>query len=218
MSETYYLPVLYTEEERKKYAEWGIKKEKFLMPFAVVTIIIDLIVMVGTIVALFKIREKEPYFSAFLSTYGGLINDIAYGVAIVLTVLLIKPLDMILDMVYKKPQEPQMLCLTPTETGVRYMLSRGVSVRSSGTLNWNDWERAISTETNEIHIGDTIYRIGFNTIESIYPKNKQHPWMDRPKEKVENSIYLKTISRNFHGYLLSLEEKKKEQAYIEKVQ
>ncbi len=29
MSEKYYLPVLYTEEERKKYAEWGIKKKDF---------------------------------------------------------------------------------------------------------------------------------------------------------------------------------------------
>ena len=28
MSEKYYLPVLYTEEERKKYAEWGIKNKK----------------------------------------------------------------------------------------------------------------------------------------------------------------------------------------------
>lgn len=216
MSEKYYLPVLYTEEERKKYAEWGIKKERFLMPFAVITIIVDLIVIIETGVVLFKIREREPYFSAFLSTYGGLINDIAYGVAIVLTALLIKPLDMILDMVYKKPQEPQMLCLTPTETGVRYMLSRGVSVLSSGTLNWNDWESAVSEETNEIHIGDVIYRIGFNTIESIYPKNKQHAWMDRPEEKVENSIHLKTISRNFRGYLLSLEEKKKEAEWYDK--
>ena len=216
MSEKYYLPVLYTEEERKKYAEWGIKKERFLMPFAVVTIIIDLLVIVETGVVLFKIREREPYFSAFLSTYGGLINDIAYGVAIVLTALLIKPLDMILDMVYKKPQEPQMLCLTPTETGVRYMLSRGVYVLSSGTLNWNDWESAVLEETNEIHIGDEIYRIGLNTIESIYPKNKQHAWMDRPEEKVENSIHLKNISRNFRGYLLSLEEKKKEAEWYDK--
>ena len=30
MSEKYYLPVLYTEEERKKYAEWGIKKERLM--------------------------------------------------------------------------------------------------------------------------------------------------------------------------------------------
>ena len=33
MSEKYYLPVLYTEEERKKYAEWGIKKERFFLDF-----------------------------------------------------------------------------------------------------------------------------------------------------------------------------------------
>ena len=66
MSEKYYLPVLYTEEERKKYAEWGIKKERFLMPFAVITIIVDLIVIIETGVVLFKIREREPYFSAFL--------------------------------------------------------------------------------------------------------------------------------------------------------
>lgn len=49
------------------------------MPFAVITIIVDLIVIIETGVVLFKIREIEPYFSAFLSTYGGLINDIAYG-------------------------------------------------------------------------------------------------------------------------------------------
>ena len=61
-----------------------------------------------------------------------------------------------------------------------------------------------------------IYRIGLNTIESIYPKNKQHAWMDRPEEKVENSIHLKTISRNFRGYLLSLEEKKKEAEWYDK--
>ena len=40
--------------------------------------------------------------------------------------------------------------------------------------------------------------------------------MDRPEEKVENSIHLKTISRNFRGYLLSLEEKKKEVEWYDK--
>ena len=36
-AETYYLPVLYTEDERSSYAAWGIKKEKLLLPFAIVT-------------------------------------------------------------------------------------------------------------------------------------------------------------------------------------
>ena len=44
-AETYHLPVLYTEDERSSYAVWGIKKEKLLLPFAVVTIIIDAFVL-----------------------------------------------------------------------------------------------------------------------------------------------------------------------------
>lgn len=40
MTENYELPVLFTEEERKAYASWGIKKEKLLMPFAIATILI----------------------------------------------------------------------------------------------------------------------------------------------------------------------------------
>ena len=40
MTENYELPVLFTEEERKAYASWGIKKEKLLMPLAIATILI----------------------------------------------------------------------------------------------------------------------------------------------------------------------------------
>ena len=38
MYEKYELPIRFTEEQRKKYAEWGIKKGKVLMPMAAVTI------------------------------------------------------------------------------------------------------------------------------------------------------------------------------------
>ena len=214
MSEKYYLPVLYTEEERKKYAEWGIKKEKWMGPFTVISIIIYLVVSSGTVAVLWKIREKEPYFSAFMSAYGNYIIDIAEGIAVILVIIVFKPLDAILDFYYKKPEEPKMICLTPTEYGVRYMLMHREGAIAVGTYNWNEWENAISVETNEIHIDDIVYKIGYNTIESIYPKNKQNPWMDRPKERVENVIDLKVISRNFQLYLLSLEEKKKEQEWL----
>ena len=43
MYEKYELPIRFTEEQRKKYAEWGIKKGKVLMPMAAVTIGIDLL-------------------------------------------------------------------------------------------------------------------------------------------------------------------------------
>ena len=40
MTESYELQVLFTEEERNTYADWGIKKEKVLMPFAIATVLI----------------------------------------------------------------------------------------------------------------------------------------------------------------------------------
>ncbi|MFR2606049.1 MAG: hypothetical protein ACLTAX_13120 [Waltera sp.] len=46
MTESYELPVLFTDDECKAYAAWGMKKEKVLMPFALITI---LIYMVATV-------------------------------------------------------------------------------------------------------------------------------------------------------------------------
>jgi len=214
MEEKYYLPVLFTEEERKRYAEWGIKKEKVLVPFALITILIDLFVLIGTGVYLFAVREQEPYFTIYLSIWGPFITEFAYGIAILLTVLIIKPLDLILDKIFKKPQEAKMLYLTPKVQGVCYVLCQGRNTLSEGILDWFEWKNAITLETNEICIKGMILRIGANTIESIYPKGKQNPWMDRPEEKIRNSVKLKTISRNFEGYLASLEEQKKEEDWI----
>ena len=92
-AETYHLPVLYTEDERSSYAVWGIKKEKLLLPFAVVTIIIDAFVLCATVVYLFVVQRQTPAFSVWISCWGGLVGDVSYGVALVLTVLILKPLD-----------------------------------------------------------------------------------------------------------------------------
>ena len=64
-AETYHLPVLYTEDERSSYAAWGIKKEKLLMPFAIVTIIIDAFVLCATVVYLFEVQRQKPAFSVW---------------------------------------------------------------------------------------------------------------------------------------------------------
>lgn len=61
-AETYHLPVLYTEDERSSYAAWGIKKEKLLMPFAIVTIIIDAFVLCATVVYLFEVQRRSRHF------------------------------------------------------------------------------------------------------------------------------------------------------------
>ncbi len=93
ITEKYYLPVLFTEEERRRYAEWGIKKEKALLPFAVITIMLDLLVLLGTLAYFLMVREKEPFFSAYIAAWGGSVTKVAYGVAIVLTILIVKPLS-----------------------------------------------------------------------------------------------------------------------------
>lgn len=214
MKETYYLPVLFTEDERRRYAEWGIKKEKVLMPFAIITILIDLLVVLGTVVYFFLVREREPYFSMYLSAWGTVITSVTYGVAIVLTILIIKPLDLILDKIFQKPQDPKMLCLTPTVHGIDYAICQGKNILLKGILDWNDWKNAVLVETNELSIKGMSLRIGTNTIESIYPEGKQKQWMDRPEEKISNSVNLGVISRNFEGYLASLEEQKKEEEWI----
>lgn len=214
MTETYYLPVLFTEDERRKYAEWGIKKEKVLIPFAIITILIDLLVALGTVVYFFLVREREPYFSMFLSAWGTSILSVAHGVAIVLTILIIKPLDLILDKIFQKPQDPKMLCLTPTAHGICYVICQGKTTLSKGILDWDDWKSAVLVETNEICIEGVALRIGANTIKSIYPEGKQKQWMDRPEEKTSNPINVRIISRNFEGYLASLEEQKKEEEWL----
>lgn len=52
MTESYELPVLFTDDECKAYAAWGMKKEKVLMPFALITI---LIYMVATVLVVMKV-------------------------------------------------------------------------------------------------------------------------------------------------------------------
>ena len=56
MYEKYELPIRFTEEQRKKYAEWGIKKEKVLMPMAAVTIGIDLLTVLWVVGRVWLIR------------------------------------------------------------------------------------------------------------------------------------------------------------------
>ena len=166
-AETYYLPVLYTEDERSSYAAWGIKKEKLLMPFAIVTIIIDAFVLCATVVYLFAVQRQTPAFSVWLSCWGGVVGDVSYGVALVLTVLILKPLDWLFDKIMHRPEQPRMLQVTPKETGVSYLILRGTAVLARGLLPWEAWEDALAVETNEILLEGQRLRIGSNTIDAM---------------------------------------------------
>lgn len=103
-----------------------------------------------------------------------------------------------------------MLQVTPKETGVSYLILRGTAVLARGMLPWEAWEDALAVETNEILLEGQRLRIGSNTIVSIYPPEKQKPWMDHPSEQISGTISLAYIRKNMQGYRASLEEQKKE--------
>ena len=61
MTENYELPVLFTEEERKAYASWGIKKEKLLMPFAIATILIYAVTAAFVVMKVWGVRDSDHW-------------------------------------------------------------------------------------------------------------------------------------------------------------
>ena len=88
MYEKYELPIRFTEEQRKKYAEWGIKKGKVLMPMAAVTIGIDLLTVLWVVGRVWLIRESDPIWFQIICQNDG-IGEISSTIAIILTFLIL---------------------------------------------------------------------------------------------------------------------------------
>ena len=214
MTEYYNLPVLFTEEERRRYAAWGIKKEKTLLPFGIIAAIIEALGLAALVIYLLGVRSREPYFSAYLSVWGDFIGSVQFGAVLIVTFLILKPLDLLFDLIFKKPADPKMLRIEPREDGVVYTLSCKEKVLGQGRLSWEEWKQAVIPVTNQITIDGQWLTIGANTIETIYPREKRRLWMDRPAEKIDGTIQLATIQKNLEGYRASLEEKKKEMEWL----
>lgn len=213
MTEYYKLPILFNEEERENYARWGIKKSKTLIPFATITILIDLVVTIVVLLYFLGFFDGSHNLNIHLSAFGGFTINFLYNIAIILTIIIIKPIDWILDLIFKKPKEPKMLRLEPTPQGVAYKLIRKKDLICEGVLSWEQWKSAVYPNTNQIVIQNQWLKIGENTIETIYPREYQKKFMDRPAEKIVGTINFKKIQKNFEGYLASLEAKKKEEEW-----
>lgn len=117
MYEKYELPIRFTEEQRKKYAEWGIKKGKVLMPMAAVTIGIDLLTVLWVVGRVWLIRESDPIWFQIICQNDG-IGEISSTIAIILTFLILKPIDLILDKIWHRPEGTEWLEVGLTENGV----------------------------------------------------------------------------------------------------
>ncbi len=214
MTEYYNLPVRFTEEEREAYAAWGIKKEKTLKPYAVVILGFDLFLMACQALYLLNLAGRHGGFYANVVASGQWLSTLGEVAMLIFMALTIKPVDMLLDKLYKRPAGSRMVRLEPKPVGVQYKLTQGKKVLLQGILLWDEWEKAVDVKRNELWLPDEWLPIGANTIETIYPEHKRHQWMDCPEEKIVGTIKLGEIQKNMQGYLASLEEQEREAAWL----
>lgn len=103
MTERYELPVLFTEEERNTYAAWGIKKEKVLMPFAIATVLIYVVTAAFVVMKVWGVRDSDHVLFQML-VLGDWIPELTGVLAVLMTILLLGPLNFILDKIWKNRQ------------------------------------------------------------------------------------------------------------------
>lgn len=216
MTETYELPVLFTEEERQAYAAWGMKKEKVLLPFAMITILIYLAAAVMVVLKVWGVRESDHLLFQML-VYSDGITELTGALAIFMTILLLGPLNFILDKLWKKPAEPLWLCVTPEGGNVKVTVrgGRDGEPRTPAEIHpLSERTAALNPAENTVCYRKKWYRIGENTIENIYPSGKQHPWMDHPENKASGITSVQRLLEILKGYEASLEADRREQEWL----
>lgn len=218
MTERYELPVLFTEEERRNYAAWGMKKEKVLMPFAIVTVLIYAVTAAFVVMKVWGVRDSDHVLFQIL-VLGDWIPELTGALAVFMTILLLGPLNYILDRVWKKPAEPLWLCVAPEGGSVKVAVrgDRDGEARTSAEIHpLSDLSDFLNPRDNTVYYHRKWYRIGENTIENIYPREKQHPWMDHPENKASGILSVQRLADILKGYEASLEAARKEQEWLKK--
>ena len=218
MTESYELPVLFTDDECKAYAAWGMKKEKVLMPFALITILIYMVATVLVVMKVWGVRESDHLLFQML-LWGDWIPELTGALAVFMTILLLGPLNFILDKLWKKPAEPMWLCVVPEGGTVKVTAVRGLegNPRTPAEIYpLTELETFLNPADNTICYQKKWYRIGENTIENIYPPEKQHPWMDHPENKASGIIDVQRLMEILKGYEASLKAARKECEWMEK--
>lgn len=218
MTESYELPVLFTEEERRQYAAWGIKKERVLLPFAIATALIYIATAVLIVIKIWGVREMDRIWFQIL-VQSARLPELVSGLAIVMTVLLLGPLDLWLDKIWKKPGDPVRLRVELSETEVK--ISRcgkqnDVSEAMPERHTVSELSQFLDSEKNSIFYGGKWLIIGANTIENIYPPENRHAWMDHPADKAGDITGVKRLMDILKGYEKSLEAVRKEQEWLQK--
>ena len=220
MTERYELPVLFTEEERNTYAAWGIKKEKVLMPFAIATVLIYVVTAAFVVMKVWGVRDSDHVLFQML-VLGDWIPKLTGVLAVLMTILLLGPLNFILDKIWKKPAEPMTLIVEPEGTNVKVRLGcgngRAQNPKAAAEIHpLSEMFVFLNPKDNTIYYQRKWYTIGENTIENIYPAKNRHPWMDHPENKASGITSVQRLTDILKGYEASLEAARREQEWLEK--
>ena len=140
-----------------------------------------------------------------------------------MTILLLGPLNYILDRLWRKPAEPMTLIVEPE--GMNVKIHKAQTGREENPKNR---KMAMETESyplaqlfaflnpkdNTICYQKKWYTIGENTIENIYPAKYRHPWMEHPENKASAITDVQRLTDILKGYEASLEAARKEQEWL----
>ena len=211
MYEKYELPIRFTEEQRKKYAEWGIKKGKVLMPMAAVTIGIDLLTVLWVVGRVWLIRESDPIWFQIICRNDG-IGEISSTIAIILTFLILKPIDLILDKIWHRPEGTEWLEVGLTKNAAGRSCCGEITVFETHPLIQMD--EYLDAEKNAVRVQGVWLEIGENTRENIYTPQQQKHWLDQPEGKSGSINSVQKLQKIIKGYAAALEEKEKERAWL----
>ena len=217
MLEKYDMPVKFTEEERKAYAAWGIKKRKTMAPYVVIVLLIDILSIALGCIQVWSIRNTDSILFHIILDSGWMASA-CYVLAVCLTIVIVGPLNWVLDRIWKKPEEPRWLQITLTEQGILVNLLSGTErgeILSSERHSWTEAESVLDPGNNSVLVQNCWVQIGENTIENIYPEGYRHPWMDCPNRKVKGIDSVKKLWGILKGYQASLAEQKMEQEWQE---
>lgn len=83
----------------------GHEKEKVLMPFALITILIYMVATVLVVMKVWGVRESDHLLFQML-LWGDWIPELTGVLAVFMTILLLGPLNFILDKLWKNRQSP----------------------------------------------------------------------------------------------------------------
>ena len=210
MTESYELPVLFTDDECKAYAAWGMKKEKVLMPFAIATVLIYVVTAAFVVMKVWGVRDSDHVLFQML-VLGDWIPELTGVLAVLMTILLLGPLNFILDKIWKKPAESMTLIVEPEGTNVK--IRKAQTGREENPKN-----RKIETDAESYPLAQLFAFLNprDNTIENIYPAKYRHPWMDHPENKASAITDVQRLTDILKGYEASLEAARKEQEWMEK--